>query len=193
MGVPFASDLAIQPSCFDVTNDGKVLISGGHWDNSFKLSYVDTSKQIQSIIKHKDILVATAGCLPTLPDIVTCLAIAADGKTLITGSKDATLMVWEIQPLKSSSYKIDETPLHILYGHDDEVSCVAVNLELDIAVSGSKDGSCIIHTLRRGKYVRSIFHPKRHEIKLLAVSSQGHIVMYSQVIPLWLPFYLDKG
>lgn len=29
-------------------------------------------------------------------------------------------------------------PLLILYGHDDEVTCVAISLELDVAVSSSK-------------------------------------------------------
>ncbi len=29
-------------------------------------------------------------------------------------------------------------PLLILYGHDDEVTCVAISLELDVALSSSK-------------------------------------------------------
>jgi WD40 repeat protein len=166
IGIPYSSEVNISPLCFDVTNDGRVLLSCGHWDNSFKMSYVDTAKQIQSIVKHKD--------------IVTCLALGTDGKTLITGSKDTTLMVWDLQMLKNNNYKVDEKPIHILYGHDDEITSVAINIELDIAVSGSKDGTCILHTLRRGKYVRTIYHPKRFPIRLLVISNQGHIVLYSQ-------------
>lgn len=47
-------------------------------------------------------------------------------------------------------------PLHVLSGHGDTVTCVAVNLDADIVVTGSADGTCIIHTLSRGQYVRTI-------------------------------------
>jgi WD40 repeat protein len=89
-------------------------------------------------------------------------------------------MVWETNS-KGYVFRIEENPLHILYGHDHEVTCVDINIELDVAVSGSKDGSVAIHTLRRGQYVRSIFHPKRLEILMVKVSSQGQIVVYSKV------------
>jgi WD40 repeat protein len=47
-------------------------------------------------------------------------------------------------------------PLHILYGHDDAVTSVAVSAELDTVVSGSDDGTIIVHSLREGVYIRSI-------------------------------------
>ena len=31
-------------------------------------------------------------------DVVTCLSLSADGHTLLTGAKDATLILWNIQP-----------------------------------------------------------------------------------------------
>jgi hypothetical protein len=46
-------------------------------------------------------------------------------------------MVWDVV-LKPNYYFIQTTPIHILYGHDDEVTCVAVDVELDVAFSGSK-------------------------------------------------------
>ena len=88
-------------------------------------------------------------------------------------------MVWETNT-KGYIFKIEENPLHILYGHDNEVTCVDINIELDIAISGSKDGSIAIHTLRRGQYVRSIFHSRRFEICMVRISSQGHIIAYSK-------------
>lgn len=110
-------------------------------------------------------------------DIITCIALSSDSKTLITGSKDSTVVVWDIQTKGTSILRVD--PIHVLYGHDDEVTCLAIHAELDVAVSGSKDGSIIIHTLRRGKYVRSIFHQKRYEISGVALSDQGHIAVYT--------------
>ena len=46
-------------------------------------------------------------------------------------------MVWEIGYGKTSEYEVNEVPIHILYGHDDEITCVAIHIELDVAVSGS--------------------------------------------------------
>jgi WD40 repeat protein len=52
----------------------------------------------------------------------------------------------------------------MLYGHDESVSCVAVAPELDLVASGSDDGTIILHTLREGKYIRSI--TSRTDVKL---------------------------
>ncbi|EFA75292.1 BEACH domain-containing protein [Heterostelium album PN500] len=166
IGLPFANDVTISQNCFAVTNDGRYVISCGHWDNSFKLSFTDNAKLIQSVIKHKD--------------IVTCLAWSSDGQTLITGSRDTTLMVWNLSSHKSAVPKFENVPTHILYGHDDEVTCVDLNIELDICISGSKDGTCIIHNLRRGEYVRTISLPKQSPVSKCSISNQGHIVIYSQ-------------
>jgi len=66
-----------------------------------------------------------------------------------------------------------------LRGHDDEITCAALSVDLDICVSGSKDATVVIHTLQHGKYIRSIKHPNRCTIHKLALSSLGHIVIYS--------------
>ncbi|KAF2072405.1 hypothetical protein CYY_006280 [Polysphondylium violaceum] len=167
IGLPFANDVTISPNCFAITNDGRYVISCAHWDNSFKLSFVDSAKLIQSVVKHKD--------------TVTCLAMASDGQTLITGSKDTTVMVWKIHNNnKSGAPRFADVPDHILYGHDDEITCVDINVELDISISGSKDGTCIIHNLKHGEYVRSIYLPRQSPVSLIAITYQGYIVIYSQ-------------
>ncbi|GAM17220.1 hypothetical protein SAMD00019534_003950 [Acytostelium subglobosum LB1] len=165
VGLPFANDVNISQNCFAVTNDGRFVISCGHWDNSFKISFTDSAKLIQSVVKHKD--------------IVTCLAWSSEIQTLITGSRDTTLMVWNLRK-SGATPKFDSVPTHILYGHDDEITCVDLNVELDICVSGSKDGSCIIHSLRKGEYVRTIYLPTQSSVSICCISNQGHIVIYSQ-------------
>eukprot|EP00871_Galdieria_phlegrea_P005974 jgi/Galph1/864/GphlegSOOS_G5613.1 len=70
-------------SLYAATFDGKVIISVGHWDWSIRCSLTaDPSKPIQVIKQHRD--------------IVTCLSIGTDGRTLVTGSKDTTVFVWEL-------------------------------------------------------------------------------------------------
>ena len=72
-----------------------------------------------------------------------------------------------------------DSPRHVLSGHDDAITCVAVSVELDLVVSGSKDCSCIIHSLRHGRYVRSIQHPMGNYISKLVVSKHGRLVLFS--------------
>jgi hypothetical protein len=56
-----------------------------------------------------------------------------------------------------------------------------LDCSLYIAVSGSKDGTCVVHSLREGEYVRTINLPKASPVNLVAISPQGYIVVYSQI------------
>ena len=40
--------------------------------------------------------------------------------------------------MNTKTWRVDEEPIHILSGHNDEVTCLAVNSELDVVISGSK-------------------------------------------------------
>ena len=162
IGIPFAPELPVLSSLFSVTDDGRTIISCGHWDNSFKLTVIDGAKQTQSVSWHKD--------------IITCLSLGKDGRTLATGSKDTTLAIWQLQ-MRGNVHRVVERPSMILHGHNDEVTCVCINVELDVAVSGAKDGRCIIHSLRKGTFVRSM-QPTNHALNLVSVAGDK-IVTYT--------------
>jgi WD40 repeat protein len=55
-----------------------------------------------------------------------------------------------------SEKPVDTQPVHVIYGHDNSVTCIAVSAELDLVVSGSDDGTVMLHSLRSGRYIRSI-------------------------------------
>lgn len=117
--------------------------------------------------------------------------MSSDGTTVVTGSKDTTVMVWQVNLVGGGPTRafyterqyidnvISDKPLAVLCGHDDVVLCVSVKSELDLVVSGSKDGTCILHTLNQGRYLRTLHHPKGKSIDRLAVSVNGHIILYS--------------
>lgn len=134
-------DAHISSNLFVLIPELKLFFSGGHWDHSMRVTSVETGRLIQTITLHSD--------------VVTCLASACDYDQyfLASGSRDCTIMVWNgIQVGK-------EDPLgkpQILYGHDDTVNSVAINAQLNIVVSGSNDGTIIIHSLRDFTYIRSI-------------------------------------
>eukprot|EP01126_Amoeba_proteus_P004346 TRINITY_DN11452_c0_g3_i2.p1 TRINITY_DN11452_c0_g3~~TRINITY_DN11452_c0_g3_i2.p1 ORF type:complete len:184 (-),score=29.06 TRINITY_DN11452_c0_g3_i2:632-1183(-) len=108
-------------------------------------------------------------------DRVTCLCLTEDGKFLVSGSEDTTLLVWNVitdQRSRTSRGNlparvpifVEPHPPHILYGHSSRVTAVAASSEQDVCVSGSY-GTVMIHKLRRGDYVRhvALVSPKTSE------------------------------
>ncbi|XBI45636.1 hypothetical protein VPH35_110081 [Triticum aestivum] len=155
------------------------LILCGNWENSFQIISLSDGRIVQSIRQHKD--------------VVSCVAVSSDGSVIATGSYDTTIMIWHAfrgrsndkrsksasNDLSTKDHVIIENPFHILCGHDDIITCLFVSTELDIVISGSKDGTCIFHTLREGTYVRSIRHPSGAGLSKLVASQHGRIVFYS--------------
>lgn len=142
-------DQHISAQQFAYLPESKLIFTCGHWDHSCRVTAVESGHLIQSLRQHRD--------------VITCLAVAKDfgQRWLITGSRDCTLMVWEITADKEGAMPLSSHPLHILYGHDDAVTCVDIHPEMDLVVSGSDDGTIILHNLRDGAYIRSIVDTSR--------------------------------
>ncbi|XP_078407580.1 neurobeachin-like protein 1 isoform X1 [Cetorhinus maximus] len=164
---PFTPGLEVNSKLFVVSHDGKLLFSAGHWDNSIRVTSVAKGKLTGQHIRHMD--------------IVTCLATDYCGIHLISGSRDTTCMIWQILQQGGIAVGLALKPMQILYGHTEEITSAAISTELDMAVSGSKDGTVIIHTIRRGQYMRTLQPPCESSLPLsipsLSVSWEGHIIV----------------
>uniref|UniRef100_A0A5F8HIN1 Neurobeachin-like protein 2 n=1 Tax=Monodelphis domestica TaxID=13616 RepID=A0A5F8HIN1_MONDO len=139
---PWPPGRGVSGRALAVAPDGKLLFSGGHWDGSLRVTSLPRGKLLSQLSHHID--------------IVTCLALDLCGLYLISGSRDTTCMVWQVLQQGGLSAGLAPKPVQVLYGHEAEVTCVAISTELDMAVSGSKDGTVIIHTIRRGQFVASL-------------------------------------
>ena len=51
--------------------------------------------------------------------------------------------------------------------------------ELDIAISGAKNGTCLVHTIRSGQLVHKLTPKKLCEIRHVTVSPTGVMLVYS--------------
>ena len=60
--------------------------------------------------------------------------------------------------------------------------CADISTELDLAVSGSKDGTCILHSVRHGRYLNTLKPRKgnRCEIHHASLSGNGILVIYTE-------------
>ncbi|XP_069051092.1 neurobeachin-like protein 2 [Lepisosteus oculatus] len=163
---PFSPGVQLGSRVLVVSNDARLLFSGGHWDCSLRVTALTKGKLVGRICRHID--------------VVTCLALDLCGIYLISGSRDTSCIVWQVLQQGGFSSGLAPRPVQVLSGHDQEVTCVAISTELDMAVSGSKDGTVIVHTVRRGQLLRTLRPPcescSAASVTELAVSMEGHIV-----------------
>ncbi|KAL3680877.1 hypothetical protein R1sor_023833 [Riccia sorocarpa] len=86
VGYPRAVALAasgIDPgSVVAISPDGRHLFTGGHADNSVKVVATENARVIESACGHYD--------------AITCVASSPDGSVLVSGSRDATAIIWRI-------------------------------------------------------------------------------------------------
>ncbi|XP_075403354.1 neurobeachin-like protein 2 isoform X1 [Tenrec ecaudatus] len=165
---PWVPGSGVSGQALAVAPDGKLLFSGGHWDGSLRVTTLPRGKLLSQLSRHLD--------------VVTCLALDTCGIYLISGSRDATCMVWRLLQQGGLSVGLAPKPVQVLYGHEAAVSCVAISTELDMAVSGSEDGTVIIHTVRRGQFVAALRPPGAAvpgPVSHLVLGSEGQIVVES--------------
>lgn len=173
----------------------KEIITGGHVDNSIRLVSVDGARTLE---------IARGHCAP-----VTCVALSPDNNYLVTGSRDATVLVWRLHKISmTSSHSAAELsdipstppsaggtsassstgkgsrrriegPIHVLRGHLGEITCCSVSPDLGIVVSCSNSSNALIHSLRRGRLIRRLVDVEAHAICL---SSDGIILAWNKLL-----------
>lgn len=148
-----------QPNNFAISRDGKIIFSGGHWDNAIYATNILAPGLFQ--------------CLHGHTGRVTCLNRSEDGKYLVSGSVDTTALVWLVfspKSLKSFLHLpqspllkkmvskmpiyVSPQPLCVLYGHQTPITAIAISSDLNICISCS-EGAVIIHNLT-GDFIRHI-------------------------------------
>lgn len=144
-----------------LSSDGKILFTAGLWDNSLRVSSV-TQYEISPL-----------SVFYQQKDLITCLEI--NGSYVATGARDTTIVIWKMLDKHGHCTGLAPHPHQILYGHNSEVTCVALSQEFDIVVSGSNDGNVLIHTMRQGTYVRTVvpYVPPEADRPNMSVSHVG--------------------
>ncbi|CAG0890351.1 unnamed protein product, partial [Darwinula stevensoni] len=156
-----------------VTSDGRLLFLAAFWDGSIRVFNVLKGKLIQTLHRHQD--------------VVTCLELdSVTNFVLMTGSRDGTSMLWEVVTgVGGAPVGLDPKPMHTLYGHDAPITHVSLAIELDIAISGSLDGTVNVYGVKEGLLLHTL-HPPAHatvsglHVLYLALSYMGHIAVYSE-------------
>ncbi|TFK36229.1 hypothetical protein BDQ12DRAFT_737089 [Crucibulum laeve] len=133
--------------------------------------------QLRLVIDHK--------AVQTVEDAFCNCAAFADSNSLVTGSSDYTVRLWNLSRHQTTNSPSPHLTLsHIMRIHTDEVVSVTASKVWSLVVSGSKDGSVALWDLNRGIYVRSIWHGEGGEsstVNLVAINeSTGYIATCSR-------------
>ncbi|KAL1924319.1 uncharacterized protein VTP21DRAFT_7354 [Calcarisporiella thermophila] len=168
---PYRFDARVKPTCFACNTDGKILFIGGLWDNSLQAVAADTGRVVASVQIGDG-------------DLITCLAVSEDGRSLVAGSASTAVAVFEMVVVGFGAPIVRPRPRLMTYGHDDEIRCVGVNAEHDMMVSGSKDGTCIVYSLGSGQYIRTL-RPfgdgeKTGSVERVRITHRGQVIAYSE-------------
>uniref|UniRef100_A0A8C9V1S1 LPS-responsive vesicle trafficking, beach and anchor containing n=1 Tax=Scleropages formosus TaxID=113540 RepID=A0A8C9V1S1_SCLFO len=158
----------MHTQCFVVTADHRFLLACGFWDDSFRVYAVDSGKLTQVVFGHRD--------------VVTCLArsesYAGGHCYVLSGSRDATLLLWYWNGRNCSIGEEFVTPRAVMTGHDREVTCASVCAELGLVVSGCEEGPFLIHSMT-GELLRALEGPAGClRPRLVQTSSEGHCVVH---------------
>ncbi|XP_058737236.1 BEACH domain-containing protein C2 isoform X1 [Vicia villosa] len=189
--VAFSASGIRSQAIVSITCD-REIITGGHADNSIRLISSDGAKTLETAYGH---------CAP-----VTCLGLSPDSNYLVTGSRDATVLLWRIHRVlvshsnvvsehstgtgtqsptsNSSSHLIEknrrrriEGPIQVLRGHRSEIISCCVNSNLGIVVSCSHSSDVLLHSIRRGRLIRRLDGVEAH---IVCLSSEGVVMTWNE-------------
>ena len=152
----------------------------------YAVQSVINTEQLKLGLKDKNAAFGTLSCtlmqhLRQHKGRITCISLGRDERTLVTGSSDCTLLVWQLEYeeaankiaglLQEGKTYVKSEPRHRLRGHEDEVVAVAVQSDLDVCVSVSARGLVLLHSLRKGWFLLRIRVPTVHELRMAAIAA----------------------
>ena len=107
-----------------VAHNGLFACVVGQWDHALRIVSTQTG--------------ATLATIATGQDDLSCVAISRDDTTVVMGSLDNSVVLLTLEHPESAPRVVAK---RTLYGHDGAVTSVAINKEMNLVCSGSRDGT----------------------------------------------------
>ncbi|KAG9026827.1 hypothetical protein FRB95_008407 [Tulasnella sp. JGI-2019a] len=100
---------------------------------------------------------------------VTCTAISSDSTTIVSGSRDHTLHLWDA--------KTGAAIGQAMQGHTDSVTCVAVSPDSTTIVSGSRDHTLHLWDAKTGAAIGQAMQGHTYSVTCVAVSPDSTTII----------------
>ena len=104
---------------------------------------------------------------------VESVAISPDGKTIVSGSSDETIKIWDIQSGEC---------LKTLKGHSEWADSVAISTDGNTIASGSRDKSIKIWDIKSGKLIYTTYNFIKSEEYFAAIDPDGYFYANNKAI-----------
>ena len=98
---------------------------------------------------------------------ITSAAISPDGKYIVSGSRDSTIEVWNME---------DGKLIRTLRGHEGDVTSVAISPDGKYIVSGSRDSTIKVWNMEDGRLIRTLRGHAR-SVTSVAISPDGRFIV----------------
>ena len=100
---------------------------------------------------------------------VTSVVISADGKKVVSGCRNGTVAVWDVESGRTAG--------DLLLGHKGSVECVVVSADGQTVVSGSKDGTVRLWNVGGENAFEDLLPEHEHDVTCVGMSSDGRGVV----------------
>ena len=97
-------------------------------------------------------------------DTITAVAISSDDRYALTGSRDNTARLWDLNTGKT---------IHVLQGHSNKINSVAFSADNRFALTGSWDGTARLWDLKTGQTIKVFDGPGAWGIVTVAFSQDS--------------------
>ena len=120
-----------------IYNNNKYMLKGGFWDGRIELNSITPEKEFSSCI------------FPNNDDPVVVMEMSFDEKYLLCGTKKGFIITYLVN---NNNFIIKAK----LFYHNEEITSISINDDLNMFATSSKDGCIMLHTLPNFKLVRTI-------------------------------------
>ena len=120
-----------------VSNNNKYMFKGGFWDGRVEINSITSEEKFSHcIFPHED-------------DPVVVMEMTKDEKYLLCGTKKGFVIIYSII---NNNFKIIDK----LFYHNEEITSISINDNLNMFATSSKDGCIMLHTMPTFKLIRTI-------------------------------------
>ncbi|MGJ5672733.1 MAG: WD40 repeat domain-containing protein [Nostochopsis sp.] len=153
-----------------LSQDGEILVTGSYR----KIKVWEVYQQPEGKAPNAELL----HTLTSHSHIVCSLAMSSDRKILVSGSRDQTIKIWQLETGEL---------LHTLKGHEDGVYAIALSPDGQIIASGSADKTIKLWHLQTGELLAT-FTGHHHTVTAVAFTASGEILVsgsLDKTIKIW--------
>ncbi|MBE8966762.1 pentapeptide repeat-containing protein [Nostocales cyanobacterium LEGE 12452] len=160
--------------CMQYSPDGQLLASGCR-DGSIQLwsNYLSHDQH-----PKPDSINSSAKLLHGHADFVWDIAFSPDGRLLVSGGRDGTLRLWNVQ---------DGQSIHVLEGHTHDVYGLAISADSQLLVSTGEDQTVRLWNLQSGRNLKML-RGYTGGVHSLCLSADGQLLASSgqnETIQVW--------